>query len=112
MPTWNYVAVHTYGGIKLIDDPEPQLDILRSTVSFFEQNLPERWRIDLTSGLVPRLLSSIIGFRIEITRIEGKWKLSQNHRQGRRNRVIRKLEEQSGELSRGVASAMKEVRAV
>ena len=54
------------------------------------------------------MLRAIVGFRIEITRLEGKWKLSQNHSKERRNRVIQALEAQSTEDSRTIAGLMRE----
>ena len=51
----------------------------------------------------------VVGFRIEITRLEGKWKLSQNHPEERRRRVIRALSVQSDEDSQAVAALMAEL---
>ena len=54
------------------------------------------------------MIRSIVGFRIEIERLEGKWKLSQNHPEERRRRVIKALEQQRDEHSQAVAAMMKE----
>jgi transcriptional regulator len=52
-------------------------------------------------------MRGITGFRIEITRLEGKWKLSQNHPEERRQRVIKALEQRSDEDSQAIAAMMR-----
>jgi transcriptional regulator len=52
------------------------------------------------------MLKAIVGFRIEITRLEGKWKLSQNHPEERRRRVIRVLEARPDGDSQEIARLM------
>ena len=56
------------------------------------------------------MLRAIVGFRIEITRLEGKWKLSQNHPEGRRRKVIAALEARSDDNSKGIARLMRQTR--
>jgi transcriptional regulator len=56
------------------------------------------------------MLRGIVGFRIEVSHIEGKWKLNQNHPQERRERVIRALREQGGEDALAIADLMEQVR--
>src|SRR5947199_131019 len=56
--------------------------------------------------LLGHMLRAIVGFRIEITRLEGKWKLSQNHPEERRRRVIRALEARPDDDSQEIAGLM------
>jgi transcriptional regulator len=65
--------------------------------------------LDTTGPFVDRMLAQIVGFRIEIDRLEGKWKLNQNHPAERRVKVIAALERQGDENSRGVAEMMRDV---
>ncbi len=60
----------------------------------------------MSDEFVNRLAQSIVAFRIEITRIEGKWKLSQNHPRERREKVIDALALQRGENSQAIAALM------
>jgi transcriptional regulator len=106
VPTWNYVTVHAYGGFHLVEDPDGLLDILRRSVLTYESPRPEPWTFNESEPHVERLLGAIVGFRIEITRLEGKWKLSQNHPEGRRRRVIDGLRERADDDSREVARLM------
>lgn len=106
VPTWNYIAVHVYGKLTLIDDPPALLDIVRSTVQLYEATFPKPWELNAPVEFVEKLLRQIVGFRIEISRIEGKWKLSQNQPLERRQRVIRELKRRDDEVSQAIAAAM------
>ena len=110
VPTWNYVAVHAYGRIHVVEDRDGLLDILRRSVSTYEGHRPEPWAFDESAHHVETMLKAIVGFRVEITRLEGKWKLGQNHSEERRSRVIRSLEAEPAEDSRDIAGLMREVR--
>lgn len=89
VPTWNYVAVHAYGVLRNVDDPDHVRDILARMVSRYESGRERPWSMDLADhGYIDKLTSAIVGFEIEIDRLEGKWKLSQNHSAERREQVI------------------------
>lgn len=73
VPTWNYTAVHACGTPKLITEPEALTQILLMLEAHYE---PEPIRYD-EDFFVPKL-KGIVGVEIEISRLEGKFKLSQN----------------------------------
>lgn len=106
VPTWNYTAVHVYGRVRLVEDPDSLFEIVQSTTVAYEKSRPTPWAVGGRDTFMERLLAMIVGFRIEIERIEGKWKLSQNHPAERRQKVIRALREAGGETARAVADAM------
>jgi transcriptional regulator len=108
VPTWNYVAVHAYGTFHLVEDRAPLLRILRDSVGVHESGSDEPWRFDESADYLKPLLGSIVGFRIEITRLEGKWKLNQNHPEERRQRVARELATHDDENSKAIAALMTE----
>jgi transcriptional regulator len=68
--------------------------------------MPVPWTFDSADPIVRKLAAQIVGFRIDIERIEGKWKLNQNHPEERRRRVIAALLERGGESSIEIARAM------
>lgn len=107
VPTWNYTAVHATGRVTLVHDPEPLLAIVRDSVAFYESALPTPWTFDGGSVFATRLLTQIVGFRIEIERLEGKFKLNQNHPPERRERVAAALQAQGDENAVGVADLMR-----
>ena len=108
VPTWNYVAVHAYGALKLIEDKTELARILAVTVEKYEGHRSPPWPFDAGTDFHQKLLDGIVGFEVEITRLEGKWKLNQNHPPERRQRVIAALLEASGENNDAVAKLMEE----
>lgn len=100
VPTWNYAAVHVYGVLKIETDPDNLKQIVEQYVDTYESPMVAPWDLDSADGdFVEKLMAAIVGFRIDIERIEGKWKLSQNHSEERRQRVIKGLQarQQSGD---------------
>lgn len=91
VPTWNYTAVHVYGRVALVDDPDELFELVQATTESYERSRPAPWAVGERNTFLDRLLAMIVGFRIDIERIEGKWKLSQNHPVERRQKVIREL---------------------
>ncbi len=87
VPTWNYSAVHCYGVPLAVGENE--LDLLRQMTERYESQRPNGWTVDELKPqireMVPR---AIVPIRMEITRIEGKAKLSQNKPREERQRVI------------------------
>jgi transcriptional regulator len=108
VPTWNYAAVHVYGKLQVIEEAAALLELVRQTVRVYEQAMPRPWSPDGSSAYVERRLAHIVGFRIPVERIEGKWKLNQNHPAERRAKVIRALQDQGDENSQAIASMMNE----
>ncbi len=108
VPTWNYAVVHAYGTFQTVEDRESVLEILRRSVQTYEGPRPEPWTFNEKAPHVDRMLGAIVGFRIAITRLEGKWKLSQNHSDDRRERVIRALESREDDDAKTIAVMMNE----
>ena len=106
VPTWNYVAVHVYGTLHLIEEAKATVKILRDLVLLHEKSMPEPWGFRDDDEFVSRLAESVVAFKVEIIRIEGKWKLSQNHPRERREKVIDALALQRGENSQAIAALM------
>ena len=104
VPTWNYVAVHAYGRFQIIEDEPSILEIVRRSVQFYERPMPRPWSFDAATTYAKRMLAQIVGFRIEIETIEGKWKLNQNHPVERRKKVAAALRQQGDENSTSIAA--------
>lgn len=107
VPTWNYTAVHAYGRAELVEDRVELLELVRRTTDFYEAVMPRPWALDADSVFVDRLLPQIVGFRIPVERLEGKFKLNQNHPPARREKVARALEASGGADAREVAGLMR-----
>lgn len=106
VPTWNYTAVHAYGRIEIVEDREALLKIVQALTRTFEQPMPRPWSFDPLSTYAERMLGQIVGFRIEIAKIEGKWKLNQNHPAERRQKVVQALRQRGDENALAVAEMM------
>jgi transcriptional regulator len=77
VPTWNYIAIHAYGTLSLIEDEEGRNHLVEELIEANEPAYLARWRA-MPDGFRRTMLAGIMGFRIPIARIEGKFKLSQN----------------------------------
>jgi len=109
VPTWHYVDVHAYGTVRLIEDGDWLLGLLRRLTERHEAGNPEPWRIeDLPEAYLEGMVKGIIGLDIAVTRLEGKYKLSQNRPSADRPRVIAALERAGDENSVEVAQLMRE----
>ena len=77
VPTWNYIAVHAYGTLELVEDEAGKETLLAGLIQANEPAFAEQWRA-MPDGFRRTMLAGIVGFRIPIARIEGKFKISQN----------------------------------
>lgn len=84
VPTWNYASVHAYGKVSLLNDSQT-LEVVEEVVHKYEPELLVK-RDVITNEFRDKLLTGIVGFKIELSNIEGKLKLGQQ----------RKLEDQIG----------------
>jgi transcriptional regulator len=106
VPTWNYTAVHAYGRFQVIEGEEALLEIVQETVRVYERTMPRPWSFEGSGTFLKRLLAQIVGFRIEVEKIEGNWKLNQNHSVERRKKVVRALQQQGHENAQAIAALM------
>jgi transcriptional regulator len=79
VPTWNYVAVHAEGELELIDDPAFVRANILALTRAHESARQAPWHVsDAPESFIAQQLKAIVGVRIRIVRLEGKWKMSQN----------------------------------
>jgi len=91
VPTWNYAVVHAHGKARLMDEAQLH-DLVVRLSNTYEAGRPKPWKAtELPADFVGNLLKAIVGFEIEVERLEGKFKLSQN-RPAEIARVIGALE--------------------
>lgn len=107
VPTWNYTAVHAYGRPRFITEHETLAAMLHELVEFYERDRPGRWSGEMPAEFRDNLMKAIIGFEIEITRLEGKFKLSQN-RPDDAPGVIATLSHSGDQTDREVAEMMRQ----
>jgi transcriptional regulator len=108
VPTWNYIAVHVYGRVRILHRPEEVLDVLARTVTHQEAHRPAPWRIeDQPDGYIRGMANGIVALELEIARIEGKAKLSQNVPRADQEGAVAGLMREGDELSLATAEAMR-----
>ncbi|GAA1504489.1 FMN-binding negative transcriptional regulator [Dactylosporangium maewongense] len=79
VPTWNYITAHVYGTLVAHDDPAWTETLVRRLTTLHESARPSPWSVDdAPRPFIEGQLRAIVGVEIAITRIEAKWKLSQN----------------------------------
>ena len=88
VPTWNYIAVHATGTAELIEDNVGKDSLLRNLIAAHEPAYAQQWD-SLPESYHASMLKNIVGFRIPITRIDGKFKLSQNRPDADRENIFR-----------------------
>jgi len=79
VPTWNYMVAHAHGRVRIVDDERFVRGIVGRLTRTHEAGQPAPWKMaDSSRDFIDGLLQAIVGIEIEITRLEGKAKLSQN----------------------------------
>jgi transcriptional regulator len=102
VPTWNYAVAHVYGKPALVDDAELK-QIVFDTTAKFESPMPTPWTIPLSEQEITAMLKAIVGFKIDITRVEGKFKLGQNRSREDQDKMLRNLQNAPDAESRALA---------
>jgi transcriptional regulator len=107
VPTWNYAVVHVHGRARLISDARRLDEIVRTLVEQYESGRTGRWSMDgLPDRYMHGMLNAIVGVEIEVEKIEGKHKLSQNRDAEDRRRVIAALGGSASPEDRALAAYM------
>src|SRR5262245_23318329 len=92
VPTWNYVVVHAYGRPEIMPDTDALRRHVAELTAQQEKTEARPWALtDAPETYVAAMLRGIVGFRLAITRLEGKWKMSQNRERNDRDGVVRGL---------------------
>lgn len=106
VPTWNYGAVHVYGSGRVFAAPEELLGVLHDLIPMFEPAYAEQWG-SLSEAYRARMLSHIVGFEIAVTKIEAKFKLSQNRTREEQQNIITCLGSAADTAVSGTADLMR-----
>lgn len=105
VPTWNYVAVHAYGKINILESDEEKLAVLHKQMQSYEADFIEQFRT-LDKKYIDGLLQGIIAFEITVSNLQAKEKLNQNKSEKDRLNVKKHLEESEDEMKRTLGKMM------
>jgi transcriptional regulator len=109
VPTWNYSAAHAYGKPRLLTDVDQLRLLVRHQTKLYEHQERSTWDQSLMEEILNSQLRAIVGFTIEIERLEGKFKFNQNRGVGDQDGVASTLERSGCPFKRSVGIFMRSV---
>ena len=107
VPTWNYAAVHVYGKGTVVTDEARLNHLLQELIAHFDSQYAAQWP-SLSEQYRARMVQHIVGFELTATRVETKFKLSQNRTRTDQESVVQSLSSSSDSSSAAVAALMKQ----
>jgi transcriptional regulator len=112
VPTWNYVTVQVHGSLRVVEDRDWLAKQIAALTVLNEAGRQTPWSVhDAPTPFIEAQLKGIIGIEISISRIEGKWKVSQNRPEADRRGVVAGLLDEGDEASRDMAELVRHGRA-
>ncbi len=110
VPTWNYIAVHVSGKVKIVEEAS-LLESLKQLTDKYEKASACPVSVEkMSEELLKKNLPAIVGFEIVIEKMEASYKLSQNRDEENQLRIISQLEQRGDADSLKIAQYMKELR--
>ena len=107
VPTWNFAVAHAYGPLRIIDDPHWLRAHLDTLTASQESRFDLPWQVsDAPADYISNMIKAVVGIEIVITRLSGKWKLSQNQPVQNQAGVIAGLRAQNDQGDEGNARAL------
>jgi transcriptional regulator len=111
VPTWNYAVVHAHAELRVIDDAEWLKAHLTRLTATHEADSPQPWALsDAPEEYTGRLIGGLVGLELTITRLSGKWKVSQNQPAVNQTGVVQGLQARGGENDLLMASLVADAR--
>ena len=106
VPTWNYVAVHAYGNVTIIEDEQAKLAMLKDMITFYNDvKYLEQWET-LPMDFKLKMIKGLVGFDITVDDLQGKQKLSQNRTDTEQRNIIADFGESTDTNEREIAAYM------
>lgn len=109
VPTWNYIAVHVYGKLKIIGEQE-LIYSLEKLMSKYERDSQNPVKMEDLSEKTMKQLNGIVGFRIDITEIQAAYKLSQNRSAQDHNSIVDQLHARNQDMDTSVSECMRKIK--
>jgi transcriptional regulator len=103
VPTWNYAAVHAYGNVRVLEGREAKYENQKRLVQAHDPEWMPQFEA-LSSGYLDEMLAGIVNFEVAVTRIETRWKLSQNRGWREMERIAAELERSPDSQARALAA--------
>jgi transcriptional regulator len=107
VPTWNYVAVHAYGRPVLIEERAAKIELQQKLIRQHDPGYLTQMA-ELPAGYLDAKLAAIVSFSLAVTRIDARYKLSQDKNPAERERIARELEASGDSVAAATARLMRE----
>ncbi len=91
VPTWDFIAVHAYGKVTIIDDEERSFKELEKMINNYDLEYRKQWD-ELPADYKNNMRKGIVMFEVEVTRLEAKNKQSQHKSADEKQRILNSLE--------------------
>lgn len=105
VPTWNYIAVHAYGTVRILNDYEEVTALLEATMDTYEQAYRQQWT-GLPEDYKRKMTKGIVAFEITVTDLQAKEKLSQNKTEAEQEKIIESLTQSTDTNEQRIATYM------
>jgi transcriptional regulator len=106
LPTWNYVALHAYGSVEVIEEPREIVGIMSRSIKEFEVGIEKPWKMALPQEYLDLLVSKVVGFKLKIDRLEPQIKLNQDREKQERESVTAHLSRSHRDEDKQIAAWM------
>jgi transcriptional regulator len=111
VPTWNYAVVHANGPLRIIDDPTWLREFVTKLTNRYEAGRSDPWQVtDAPSDFIEKQLGAIVGIEIPITRMLGKWKVSQNRLPQDRDGAVEGLSQEGSDSAAAMADLVRKYK--
>ena len=109
VPTWNYAVVHVHGVLRFVDDPAWVRSNVEALTREHEGKRDAPWAVtDAPADFIEKMVAAVVGIEISITRLVGKWKVSQNRSISDRLGVVEALEREAVPSGTTIAALIRE----
>jgi transcriptional regulator len=109
VPTWNYAVVHAHGCLRAVDDKNWLRAFVERLTNRHESGRRNPWKVtDAPADYIDGLLDTIVGLEMPITRLVGKWKVSQNRPERDREAVAGVLQQEGTDVTTAMATLVTE----
>ena len=108
VPTWNYIAVHAYGSLQLINDLEGLDVLMKKTIQSFDPTYLGQYK-KLPDQYLNGLMHGVVGLEINVEELQFKEKLSQNKSNSDRMNIIKSFEDSEDDQQKTIAKYMKQL---
>jgi transcriptional regulator len=109
VPTWNYAVVHVHGLPAIIEDTAKVESMLRALVQANESKAQSPWQMKLPDDYLKKMIGAIVAFEVRVSRMQGKFKLSQNRPAIDRANVVAALEQAGNDDAGRLAALMRQI---